>query len=47
MRTGITGMPLLTARSTSRRMCGDSLARPEKISTNALQLSSASISAVA
>ena len=38
-------MPRLTARSTSRRMCGDSLARPEKISTSALALSSASLSA--
>ncbi len=31
MRSGMTGMPLLTARSTSRRICGESLALAEKI----------------
>jgi hypothetical protein len=31
MRKGMIGTPLLTARSTSRRICGESLAFAEKI----------------
>jgi hypothetical protein len=33
MRKGTTGMPLFTARSTSRSICEEALALPEKTST--------------